>query len=92
MKIFFALFTVLLSVFITFKLTRRDQNMTCVFCDIVNKKTNTVILFEDEELIAFKDIKPAASHHYLIIPKKHIPNVKSLTTNDKPMRKCYLIA
>ncbi len=64
-----------------------NENMTaCVFCDIVNKTTNTEILFENEDLIAFKDIKPASKFHFLIIPKKHIINTKALTINDKPMR------
>jgi histidine triad (HIT) family protein len=64
--------------------------MACVFCDIVAKKTNTELLYEDEELVAFRDIKPAASFHFLIIPKIHKDNVKSITTDDKPMRKCFI--
>lgn len=63
--------------------------MSCIFCDIVDKKTNTEILFENEEFVAFRDIKPAASYHFLIIPKRHIMNINSLTVDDKPM--CKLI-
>jgi hypothetical protein len=35
--------------------------------------------------VAFKDIKPAAKFHFLVIPKQHIPDVKSLTKKDKEM-------
>ncbi|KAG5684304.1 hypothetical protein PVAND_013539 [Polypedilum vanderplanki] len=59
--------------------------MSCVFCDIIANKTNTEILYEDDELVAFRDIKPAASFHFLIIPKRHIDNTKSLTINDKQL-------
>lgn len=37
--------------------------------------------------MAFRDIKPAASFHFLVIPKKHILNTKSLSVDDKQMRK-----
>lgn len=70
--------------------TRADRAMTCVFCDIINNKTATEILFEDENFVAFNDIKPASKFHFLIIPKKHIINTKALTTADKPMRKLSL--
>lgn len=70
--------------------SRADRAMSCIFCDIINTKTNTKILFEDENFILFKDIKPASSFHFLVIPKKHIPNVKALTTADKPMRELHL--
>jgi len=66
---------------------RSEKRMSCIFCDIVNKKTTTEILFENDEFVAFRDIKPASTFHFLIIPKKHIMNTNSLTVDDKPMRK-----
>jgi galactose-1-phosphate uridylyltransferase len=66
---------------------RGDKRMSCIFCDIVNKKTSTEFLFENDEFVAFRDIKPASTFHFLIIPKKHIMNTSSLTVDDKPMRK-----
>ena len=39
--------------------------------------------------VAFKDIKPASKFHFLVIPKKHIPNVKSLTLSDKEMGRYF---
>ncbi|XKL61937.1 hypothetical protein PGB90_001770 [Kerria lacca] len=39
----------------------------------------------DNYLIVIKDIKPAAKHHYLVIPRKHIVDAKCLTNADKPL-------
>jgi len=49
----------------------------CLFCKIVHKKIPADIVFEDNKILAFKDINPQAPVHLLIIPKKHIT-----TTND----------
>jgi len=43
------------------------------------------IVYEDDEVIAFKDIKPVAPVHLLIITKKHIPSVDHLETGDKDL-------
>jgi len=43
------------------------------------------IVYEDDEVIAFKDIKPVAPVHLLIITKKHIPSVDHLETGDKEL-------
>lgn len=50
----------------------------CVFCKIAAKEEESRIVFEDEQMIAFPDIRPATRHHYLIIPKQHFGNPKSL--------------
>lgn len=51
---------------------------SCIFCQIAVKKKEAKIVYEDEEFIAFPDIRPAAEHHYLIIPKTHFGNPKTL--------------
>ncbi|MFH1762096.1 MAG: histidine triad nucleotide-binding protein [bacterium] len=51
----------------------------CIFCKIINKEIKADILFENESLLAFKDINPQAPIHILIIPKEHIVNVAQLT-------------
>lgn len=57
----------------------------CIFCKIIDKTQSAEILFEDEDLIIFKDIKPAAKNHVLVVPKLHIKDAKSLTVEDKPL-------
>jgi histidine triad (HIT) family protein len=56
--------------------------MTCIFCNIVEKKTSTKIIFEDEDLIVFDDIAPKAPTHILIIPKKHIASLNETQKED----------
>jgi histidine triad (HIT) family protein len=50
----------------------------CVFCDIVQGKTNTKIEKETKNLVVFSDINPQAAIHFLIVPKEHISNLGSL--------------
>ncbi|MES2935320.1 MAG: histidine triad nucleotide-binding protein [Pseudomonadota bacterium] len=47
----------------------------CIFCKIVAKKIHSDLLYEDESLLAFKDIRPAAPVHFLVIPKVHVPTL-----------------
>ena len=49
----------------------------CIFCKIVAKQIPSTIVYEDESLLAFKDIHPAAPVHLLIITKKHIDTLSS---------------
>lgn len=44
----------------------------CLFCKIAAKKIPSSIVYEDEDLLAFKDINPAAPVHLLVIPKRHV--------------------
>ncbi len=57
--------------------------MDCLFCKIVEKKIPSEIVYEDEEIIAFKDIHPAAPIHILVIPKKHIASAIDLEKEDE---------
>lgn len=57
----------------------------CIFCKIANKEFPSEIAYEDEKIIAFKDIKPVAPLHLLIIPKLHIPSVDHLESKDREL-------
>lgn len=59
--------------------------MDCLFCKIINKEIPSDIIYEDDKFLAFKDIKPIAPIHLLIIPKKHIPSIKHLEVVDKEL-------
>ncbi len=52
--------------------------MDCIFCDIVNHKEKAEILFENERIMAFLDIRPVNYGHTLVIPKKHFTNFLEL--------------
>lgn len=51
----------------------------CLFCKIANKEMDSEIVFESENLLAFRDINPVAPTHVLLIPKEHIGSADDLT-------------
>jgi len=55
---------------------------TCIFCKIINKELKSTIVYEDEDILAFKDLNPVASTHLLFIPKKHIESMNTLEVSD----------
>ena len=57
----------------------------CVFCRIAARQTPADIEYEDEAVLAFKDIYPKAPVHLLIIPKRHIASVMALAPEDAPL-------
>ncbi|XP_036931029.1 histidine triad nucleotide-binding protein 3 isoform X2 [Acanthopagrus latus] len=59
----------------------------CIFCKIVNNEMGTELLHCDEEISCFRDIKPGAPHHYLVVPTKHVGNCKSLSKEHVPLVK-----
>ncbi len=56
----------------------------CLFCKIANKEIESDIVFEDDKVMAFKDISPAAPVHLLVIPKKHINSIMEIDKMDGP--------
>ncbi len=57
----------------------------CLFCQIVNRKIPSEFLYEDQNLVVFKDINPAAPVHLLLVPKRHIRSVNDLTEADQEL-------
>lgn len=53
----------------------------CIFCQIVKKELPAYIVYEDELVLAFLDIKPFSVGHTLIIPKKHYPDILTINPN-----------
>jgi histidine triad (HIT) family protein len=58
---------------------------TCIFCRIIAGQSSGQILYQDENVAAFRDIHPVAPTHILIIPKKHIASVNELEDEDEPI-------
>lgn len=56
--------------------------MDCIFCKIVEGSIPSKKVFENERILAFHDIQPAAPVHVLIIPKKHIPTMNDVSGED----------
>jgi histidine triad (HIT) family protein len=57
----------------------------CLFCKIAKKQIPSTIVYEDEELLAFKDINPAAPVHLLLIPKIHIDTLSDCNAGHAPL-------
>ncbi len=54
----------------------------CLFCKIARKEMSGSIVYEDDDLLAFKDIQPQAPVHILVIPKRHISGAMAATAGD----------
>ncbi|MEI7640785.1 MAG: histidine triad nucleotide-binding protein [bacterium] len=57
----------------------------CIFCSIIKKEIPSKIVYEDEEVMAFEDINPAAPVHILIIPKQHIATLNDLKETEEKL-------
>lgn len=51
----------------------------CLFCKIADKQIPSKVLFEDDDVLAFHDIHPAAPTHVLVIPKSHVASLHDAT-------------
>lgn len=56
--------------------------MDCIFCNVAAGEMPADKLYEDEYVVAFRDINPVAPTHVLIIPRKHIASVNDLRPED----------
>ena len=54
----------------------------CLFCRIIDGKIPGTIVYQDDRLVAFKDINPQAPMHVLVVPRRHIPSLNDLTPDD----------
>ncbi len=59
--------------------------MDCLFCKIVAGEIPSTKVFEDEKVLAFRDINPQAPTHILVIPKTHIPSVDGITEENSAL-------
>lgn len=59
--------------------------MSTIFSKIIKKEIPADIVFENDKIIAFKDINPAAPIHILIVPKKEIYDLQSIKEEDMPL-------
>ncbi len=71
-------------------MTGSDQE--CIFCRIVRGEIPSERVYENELVLAFRDIEPAAPTHVLIIPKEHIASVSHLVEDDKALAGELLLA
>lgn len=54
----------------------------CVFCEIINGNIPSDKVYEDDMILAFKDLNPVAPVHFLVVPKVHIENVNAMSEGN----------
>jgi histidine triad (HIT) family protein len=65
----------------------------CLFCRIVAGDSPADVEYQDDQVVAFKDIYPKAPIHILIVPRRHIESVATLTAADRDLvGHCFLVA
>ncbi|MCI7248093.1 MAG: histidine triad nucleotide-binding protein [Clostridiales bacterium] len=55
----------------------------CLFCKIVEGEIPSTKVYEDDMILAFRDLEPQAPEHVLVIPKKHIASLDEVTEEDQ---------
>lgn len=60
----------------------QEKIMDCIFCRIISGDIPSDILYQDEQVVAFRDINPKAPVHLLLVPRKHIESVAELSEDE----------
>ena len=69
------------------------MTQSCVFCRIVTKESAAEIEYEDDQVMAFRDLYPKAPIHLLIVPKRHIESLARLEPRDtEVIGRCLQVA
>ena len=58
------------------------MSTSCVFCRIATREIPATIVFEDDDLVAFRDLSPQAPTHVLVIPKRHMASLDEAEGQD----------
>jgi histidine triad (HIT) family protein len=61
------------------------MQQTCLFCRIIRRETPAEFVYEDDLVVAFRDLRPQAPIHLLVCPRKHIPTLNDLVPEDNPL-------
>ncbi len=64
----------------------------CIFCKVVRGELPSDKVLETDNLVAFRDIRPQAPVHVLLIPKKHIASIQDVTPEDKELMGDLILA
>lgn len=59
------------------------ENETCIFCQIIAGKAKAELYYQDDLVTAFRDIRPVAPVHVLIVPNEHISSVNQLQADHR---------
>ena len=57
----------------------------CIFCKIIRGEMPATIVYTDEQVTAFRDIRPVSPSHILVVPNKHIPSMNAVSEQDQQL-------
>ena len=66
-------------------MTQKSGQGDTIFSKIISREVPAAIVFENENVLAFKDVYPKAPIHILVIPKKCIPNMNAVCSDDQEL-------
>lgn len=66
--------------------------MSCLFCNIVDGKTEAKVVLDEPDLLAFEDINPVAPTHVLVVPKQHLASLAEAEDEHEPLLGKLLLA
>lgn len=69
--------------FLIISLQESFMEKNCIFCKIAMGEAPADFVYQDENIIAFKDINPSAPIHILVVPRKHIRSINDFEESDR---------
>ena len=64
----------------------------CVFCKIINGEIPYTFLYQDEKIVAFRDISPKADIHVLVVPRQHIKSLAEINASHSQLLSHLMLA
>ena len=69
-----------------------DDRSECIFCRIARGEIPATVVYQDEHVVAFRDIQPTAPTHVLVIPREHVSSLHALTPEQRDIMSNLLLA
>ncbi|HUF12433.1 MAG TPA: histidine triad nucleotide-binding protein [Longimicrobiales bacterium] len=57
----------------------------CIFCGIANGEVPADVVYQDDDVVAFRDLDPKAPTHVLVIPRRHLTSIDAMAPGDEPL-------
>ena len=68
------------------------MSQSCIFCRIAAKDVSAGIVYEDADVVAFRDLSPQAPTHILVIPKRHVASLTDMVEADAALLAAMMLA
>ena len=68
------------------------MSASCIFCRIAAKEVSSTIVFENDDVVAFRDLSPQAPSHILVIPKRHVASLDAMDASDGALLGSMMLA